>query len=148
LRPFCTTEDFEVYRQLLKSLKAEDPLAALFQRLVPFHLHFGYRVINEISRFVVLASKQLLDFDVHQVIDVQILQKVLPKLHGTRGKLLRPLEDILAFCYEKPAGDGNDAERRKMAVAFDPAARYPRTAQKVGRMLADLEEQGYTSFIQ
>ena len=149
--PFCTKADFDAYRKACDTKGWGDPLAELFSRLKRYHLHFGYRVINEISRFVNLASEQLETFDRDDrddVLDIQILQKVLPKLHGTRGKLEGPLTDIFRFCYDEPAGRELEPARVDQAVGFDRAARYPRTAQKVARMLLELKDQGYTSFIQ
>ncbi len=151
LLPFCTKDDFDAYRKTCDINGWEDPLAELFSRLKRYHLHFGYRVINEISRFVNLASEQLKPFDRDDrdnVVDLQILQKVLPKLHGTRGKLERPLKDIFDFCYPEPVTAQLDANRLDQALGLDGGARYPRTAQKIARMLRELEEQGYTSFIQ
>ena len=151
-QPFCVKKDFKEYSAQLSKLEMTDPLASLFQLLKPHHLHFGYRVINEVSRFVVLAKAQVKDFKPEDALDIQFLQKILPKLHGTKGKLQKPLNEIFWFCYDKydknKDSDPDEDKDLQRARNYDPEAHYPRTAQKVARMLDDLNKQGYTSFIQ
>lgn len=126
----------------------------LIRLLEQYHLHFGYRVVNEIARFTWLAleSESILGSVApkHTIIDIQILQKVLPKLHGTRAKLDKPLRDLLAFCYNPDPNVSIDIsqDKRKQAEQFDPSACFPRSAQKLARMLRNLQEQGYASFIE
>lgn len=121
----------------------------LLHLLQNYHLHFGYRVVNEISRFVLLAAESLI-VDNNPILDIQILQKVLPKLHGTRAKLDKPIQDLLAFCYDPNPNILIDIseEKRKQAEQFDTSACFPRSAQKLARMLRNLQEQGYASFIE
>ena len=65
------------------------------------HRHFGYRVANEIARFVNLAREQAAEADgdaaVHAAFDLALLQKVLPKFHGTQQELQSLLEVIFHF---------------------------------------------------
>jgi hypothetical protein len=86
------------------------------------------------------------DFDLEEVMDIQILQKILPKFHGTQGKLEEPLRRLFAFCY-----DGTysfDESFLEKAAVYDEAVRFPRSAQKLARMIRNLKVQGYTSFIE
>ncbi len=85
-------------------------------------------------------------FEIDTALDIQFLQKVLPKFHGTQAKLQAPLEKILCFCYDLENGDLEELKRK--ANEFDLNARFPRTAQKTARMIHQLEIQGYTSFIE
>ena len=125
---FCSKQD---YRELLKMIgSANHPLSILLNLLKEYNLHFGYRVVNEISRFVRTAHDMIHMFNMDDAIDVQFLQKVLPKFHGTQAKLAEPLAAVHSFCY--------NGEK----------LRFPRTAQKTARMLKNLEVQGYTSFIE
>ncbi len=63
------------------------------------HRHFGYRVANEIARFVNLARRQAKDAEaaVDAAFDLALLQKVLPKFHGTQQELDSLLEEIFRF---------------------------------------------------
>ena len=137
---FCSIEDYK------KAGKMVDILPELIQCLEQYHLHFGYRVVNEISRFIWLAQEMIDDFQADTALDIQLLQKVLPKLHGTRAKLDKPLQDLLAFCYSQ--SEPVSPEQHQRAMQFDTSARFPRTAQKLARMLRNLQEQGYASFIE
>lgn len=88
--------------------------------------HFGYRVATEISRFVTLAAEQAGGADArHAALDLALLQKVLPKLHGTQQEL----EDLLRKLLEFGSG-------------------LPRFTAKIERMRRRLERQGFTSFIE
>ena len=57
---------------------------------------------------MVLAREHVKDFKLDHALDIQFLQKILPKLHGTKGKLQRPLSKIFWFCYESKE-DSNPA---------------------------------------
>ena len=141
---FCSKQD---YRELLKIIgRSNHPLSILLNLLKEYNLHFGYRVVNEISRFVRTAHDMIHMFNMDDAMDVQFLQKVLPKFHGTQAKLAGPLEAILSFCYNQDAPVAKEIKER--AKRFDETARFPRTAQKTTRMLENLEVQGYTSFIE
>ena len=137
---FCRKQDYD-------QLPAEGKLALnnLLDILKEHNLHFGYRVANELSRFVKLATKELANFNLDQALDIQIIQKILPKLHGTRAKLEEPLRKLFDFC------DGQKttiADEQVKKVQSYPGARFPRSAGKIAQMLGQLSIQGYVSFIE
>lgn len=141
---FSTKNDYASAKNLAPDL--EGYLLDLLDILRHYHLHFGYRVINEISCFVRHANTSLKSFNLDETMDVQIIQKVLPKFHGTRGKLEEPLKRLYAFCY---AGEDNiDGFTFDRVADYDGTARFPRSAQKLSRMIGNLNAQGYTSFIE
>jgi len=138
---FCRKQDYDALQP-----DGKQYLNELLNILRAYNLHFGYRVANEMSHFVNLAKEELADFKLEDVVDIQILQKILPKLHGTRAKLEEPLLKLIAFCigHDAPISD----EQREKARSFDPDARFPRSAQKIAQMLKQLSIQGYVSFIE
>jgi ElaB/YqjD/DUF883 family membrane-anchored ribosome-binding protein/energy-coupling factor transporter ATP-binding protein EcfA2 len=83
-------------------------------------LHFGYRVRNEVLAFVEQAGDGGLlgegDDARRTALDVQLLQKVLPKLAGPRERLERPLRGLLAVCLA-PGARHDDRARQ---LADDP----------------------------
>ena len=87
-------------------------LLRLHEILEVQHRHFGYRVANEIARFVNLAREQVKEADtgaaVDAAFDLALLQKVLPKFHGTQQELQSLLEEIFHF-----AVDGGDHAPKK-----------------------------------
>ncbi|MCX5044654.1 hypothetical protein OG921_15915 [Aldersonia sp. NBC_00410] len=101
-------------------------LVAVNAVLARDRLHFGYRVRNEILAFVEQAGDGGLlgeGEDARRVaLDVQLLQKVLPKLAGSRERLERPLRGLLAVCLT-PGARRND---RAGLLADDPEQLFTR----------------------
>jgi hypothetical protein len=80
-----------------------DKLKELNQHLQPYDLHFGYRVLDEIALFIKYATnapKEVGELCVEQALDFAVLMKVLPKFHGPRQKLERPLWLVLGWCLK------------------------------------------------
>jgi hypothetical protein len=136
-----------------------DELKELNQILQLYDLHFGYRVLDEIALFIKYATnapeKVVKKLEKEQALDFAVLMKVLPKFHGPRQKLERPLWLVLKWCainseeFEnvKPEVIKNLLEellkeKEKRSEKF----KYPRTAIKVLTMLRQLYETGFTSF--
>jgi 5-methylcytosine-specific restriction endonuclease McrBC GTP-binding regulatory subunit McrB len=82
-----------------------DELKELNQILQPYDLHFGYRVLDEIALFIKYAMTSPAEvgkLDEEQALDFAVLMKVLPKFHGPRQKLERPLWLVLNWCLVNP----------------------------------------------
>ena len=90
---------------------------------------FGFRVINEITRFMYVAWKyegQPQNWvNWYRYFDAQIKQKMLPKLHGSEKIIGDTLEDLKKETENK----------------------YPSSNKKLEEMLKVLEKQRYVSFI-
>lgn len=136
------------------------------------HRHFGYRVANEVARFVLLAVEQAGAAAKDVALDLAVLHKVLPKLHGSQQDLETILDRLLAFAVR--GLDATDADvaqvradqslelsgeqlRRKVGAAGAVGADgdgeteqplLPRTAGKLFRMRRRLLRQGFTSFLE
>lgn len=103
---------------------------------------FGYRVIADMVRYVEQARGIL---TVQQAVDLQIKQRVLPKLRGDDNpRLRRALNELLALLL------GEQGPLTARAAQLDPAqiaaAPYPESAEKVRRMLERLDLDGFTDF--
>jgi hypothetical protein len=125
--------------------------------LRPYSLHFGYRVFDEIITFLSAAAANRF-FDPiatpDAALDAAVFMKVLPKFHGSRGRLEEPLLAVLAWC-QRPAAPNVEALRRRWLDAeaeADPLLalagqdHLPRTAARVRRMLFELRVDGFTAF--
>jgi 5-methylcytosine-specific restriction endonuclease McrBC GTP-binding regulatory subunit McrB len=80
-----------------------DKLKELNQILQPYDLHFGYRVLDEIALFIKYATSapnEVGKLNLDQALDFAVLMKVLPKFHGPRQKLERPLWLVLNWCLK------------------------------------------------
>jgi hypothetical protein len=148
----------EAYDQLPDDDKAT--LALLNRLLAPAQLHFGYRVANEIALYLHHAELWVGEEARTTAMDLQLLQKVLPKFHGSRSKLEKTLMALLHFCLEEAETNLNAGAAwtrqvwPELRLSDDQqlelpggSFRFPRTAGKVYRMLHTLQDQGYASFI-
>ncbi len=128
--------------------------------LARFHLHFGYRVIGEVSAFVGHALQKV-DGDSEVVgrraFDLQLQQKILPKLTGGR-ELEQPLARLLHYCLKaaKPTVIDPDAVRNDARKALEPSDSdsgvepplYPGSARKLLRMLDRLADTGFVGALE
>lgn len=119
----------------------------------------GYRVANEIARYLWLVSAQT-EGSAEALwtgLDLALLGKVLPKLSGTQQEL----ESVLLVLFEflvrgqnaqdgklDPGEWGLEAGRLIQPPSYPDAPKMPRSAAKVLRMLHRLRAHGFTSFIQ
>jgi MoxR-like ATPase len=96
---------------------------------------FGYRTVAEVLRYIATARGVL---PIPTAIDLQLKQKVLPKLRGEDTPRLRR---ALGQLYELFAGASPNARQE-----IPPAAPFPESAAKVRRMLERLDQEGFTDF--
>lgn len=135
--------------------KYRDHLENLKTLLAPHNLHFGYRVFDEITLFLINAqSPVVLDGfgSLDAAFDCAVYAKVPPKFHGSRAKLEEPLVKVLLWCETPGDADAvmqgckgaTDALRKRQPREAQPI--YPRTAGRCERMLRDVYETGFASF--
>ena len=133
-------------------------LLELHRILEEEHRHFGYRVANEIARFVDRAHEQSADGEAaaEAAFDLALLQKVLPKFHGTQQEL-EPILQRLASALGATSSDSSEDVPAGTSVAgLEPGTeanvegrtRFPRTVAKIRRMLKRLEQRGFAGFIE
>ena len=141
-----------------------DAVKTVHALLARSHRHFGYRVAEELARFIRLAVAQVAEADAEVAawvaLDLAILQKVLVKLNGTQAELQEPLKALLAFVLtgddtEPPSLDlapwKIDGRQGKVAAIDESASiapLLPRSSAKLWRMYERLERQGFTSWIE
>ncbi len=146
--------------EAVKSLKEKDywnTLVNLNKVLEPYDLHFGYRVVDEIAMFFRKAEesweKGIIEFESEDdIFDLAILMKILPKFHGNRKKLEKPLKEVLKTCLGNSSVSIEDFNERNVIEWLEnwdskkDEFRFKHTAKKVLRMLRQLYEIGFTSF--
>lgn len=116
---------------------SKDMLIKFFSQLKTVNAEFGYRSATEIGRFIALAKEQGHFVD-NESIDAAIVQKLLPKLHGSRKKLVPVLTTLWDMC---DAGIGIE-----LADEVPEQTKYPLTADKLLRMYRGAIDNGFTSF--
>ncbi|KPU64078.1 hypothetical protein EP1X_00615 [Thermococcus sp. EP1] len=149
-------------------------LQQLNEALEPYDLNFGYRVVDEIALFFINAKeswkKDIIHFENEdEIFDLALLMKILPKFHGNRKKLEKPLKEILKLCIKENEQitvklktdekirlpDDIDKLNSDVIVVmlgnwkkeeYEKYFRFKHTAKKVLRMLRQLYEIGFASF--
>lgn len=158
----------------MQQLKIE--LLMFFRVLSKFNLEFGFRTAKEITRFFYMHKNVVgPNWDFHSGMDAQCIQKMLPKISGSRKKIepilaalgilcfherkwkinqgiveLENLEELVSLALQ--AGKLQDQE---LYLLFEGSeglkypienAQYKLSFDKITRMLLQLEQQGFTSF--
>lgn len=122
-------------------------LTAFQETLKDSSFDFGFRVINEILRFMVVAwryENEPDDWDNwERYFDAQIKQKILPKLHGSEKAIGNVLTNLFNICLE----DRNNNENPKNFTITEENCRYYTSALKLQNMSKVLSDQRYVSFI-
>ena len=126
--------------QIAEGLK--DKLMPFFEKLQEAGAEFGYRTALEISRFVAIYTDLAKDnsVDENEVIDAAIMQKLLPKLHGSRNKIEKILKALGGLCLIS-----SDKLAFQTEIVEDDI-KYPLSYQKLKRMHARVIADGFTSF--
>lgn len=123
---------------------AANTLNKFFKELKNVNAEFGYRSATEIFRFICQAQKnddtdEKLSND--DILDSAIVQKLLPKLHGSRKKLDPVLKKLWSLCFT----DKDNATNTITSDCVDKAI-YKESADKIQRMYEAANANGFTSF--
>ena len=158
-----------------QKLSAE--LRLFFGHLSDIGAEFGFRTAHEIARFVDFHQKlKGGNWDFRYAMDAQVIQKLLPKLYGSRRKLEPVLCALGILCYEERRwkDDGTSvtleneddlSEKVERAAALEEDyhpllakdrqggdkyrvadSYYSLSFDKIRRMLALLDRNGFVSF--
>ena len=125
--------------------KIKQTLNSFFVNLKSVNAEFGYRSATEIYRFISQAEKnddtenKLTD---NQILDCAMVQKLLPKLHGSRKKLEPVLQALWKECFDSV----KQQEILSIAKEHVSKASFPLTADKLQRMYEAAYANGFTSF--
>jgi 5-methylcytosine-specific restriction protein B len=116
-------------------------LRELHRVLARHDAEFGFRTFDDAVRFAALYQA-LGEDDWRRALDAQVLQKVLPRLHGSRRKLERVLQDVASFCFD-PSQPTTPFD---FSASRDQAAELPGSLAKLQRMMRHLEKNQFASF--
>ncbi|MBN8571348.1 MAG: hypothetical protein J0M18_17130 [Ignavibacteria bacterium] len=121
-------------------------LMSFFNELKKTGAEFGYRTASEIMRFAAVVNKIEPDWKQEQIIDAAIMQKLLPKVHGSRRKLESVLKTLGGLCL-KDKQKLDDLLKLKTEIDFtDPNILYSVSFEKIKRMYDNLISNGFTSY--
>lgn len=135
-----------------KSKELKNILLDFFDKLKDVGAEFGYRTASEIMDL----AANIEDFTENEggvwppekIADTAIMQKLLPKLHGSRKKLGPVLESLAELCIEN--SDAVDLKKllsgENEIKELDKFVKYPESLEKIIRMYRRLIQNGFTSF--
>jgi 5-methylcytosine-specific restriction enzyme B len=149
-----------------------------FKELQEVGAEFGYRSASEIKLLISNLStndnfitsylkgelkKETITSDdlLNHKIDIAIMQKLLPKLHGSRKKLVKPLDKLASLCINRSKerkNEDSDRDKSNFTLYLSDSLKtsvnlntnwiinYPISFEKIKRMHKNLLENGFVSY--
>ena len=127
-------------------LEIKNAIIKFFGELKNIGAEFGYRSASEIIRLINQLNEIDNSLTLNEKIDIAIMQKLLPKLHGSRRKLASPLETLGVFCV---SGETKIVKDIFENISFDfknSTVIYPLSLEKITRMYRSAIDNGFSSF--
>lgn len=120
-------------------------LQELHSVLCNYDREFGHRVFFEALRFGSLLAEAGEDNPL-KALDLQVMQKVLPRMHGSLRQIGEPLHALASWCWHGPASSTPPSGN------FDPlqppsgTAALPQSFDKIKRMTRRLRANHFVGF--
>ncbi|OJV81792.1 MAG: hypothetical protein BGO34_08370 [Bacteroidia bacterium 44-10] len=112
-----------------------------FNELKKIGAEFGYRTAIEML-LLIKKLNTVGEFTKEQSIDIALIQKLLPKLHGSRSKISKVLDALIILCLE----DGVTFSIAKSDEVKPEKILYPIAFEKLVRMYRNALDNGFTSY--
>ncbi|WP_375584705.1 McrB family protein [Cyclobacterium xiamenense] len=138
--------DMASSKTLESDYEINEALIQFFGELKKTGAEFGYRSATEILRLVHHLSVLDSNLTKAQKIDIAIMQKLLPKLHGSRRKLCPVLETLGTFCFSDRTNVLTEVFDREDFDFNDARVIYPLSLEKITRMYKGALDHGFASF--
>ena len=117
-----------------------ESLLPFFKDLKEVGAEFGYRSAMEISRFVSICTELAAgEMQPDDVIDAAIMQKLLPRVHGSRNKIEKRLKMLGQRCLK-------DQSKEPFKNEISGEITYPLSYEKIDRMHRRVIADGFTSY--
>lgn len=120
-------------------------LLALFEILKPAGAEFGFRSAAEILRFAAVIDRLGAHWPLQKVMDAALMQKLLPKIHGSRRKLEPVLKALGRRCLTDPDLLDDYLANKKDLPGLH-VAKYPAALDKIRRIYRSLIDHGFASY--
>ena len=136
-----------------------DHLLDLFKILKAGRFEFAYRTAKEVNTYMRVCRHLSEDSNLwdagnwQQNLDDQILQRLLPKLHGSIGRIGGLLAALALYCHKgalaSHTGDAQTKIQLDAALKLEGAdAAFPKSLEKLQAMIQTLRDEQFVSFIQ
>lgn len=121
-------------------------LVSFFNELKKTGAEFGYRSASEILRLINQLTLLDEELTTNEKVDIAIMQKLLPKLHGSRRKLCPVLETLGAICISGDVKIVKDVFENDDFDFSGTNVQYPLSLEKIARMYNGAISNGFASF--
>lgn len=126
-------------------------LLKFFSELKKVGAEFGYRSASEIMRFSSIIKLIEPSWETIAIIDASIMQKLLPKVHGSRRKLEPVLKTLAQLCLKEEIKNENGFKIENLLNSEEELVAkenisYPVSFEKIRRMYRRLIDNGFTSY--
>lgn len=123
-------------------------LVYFFNELKKVGSEFGYRSATEIMQLAAKLKTLEPSITDNECLDIAIMQKLLPKLHGSRSKLVKILIALSGLCVE---GISKEVFEKQFDDLYKNAfneltIKYPISFEKLIRMYKNVLANGFTSY--
>jgi 5-methylcytosine-specific restriction enzyme B len=149
-RTFLTVardSNWQAVHQFSRSEALAAHLRRLHEILFVHQYEFGHRVFYESLRFAAMHENAG-DSDLKHILDRIVMQKILPRLHGSRRRLELPIRALAYYCYHLP----DDIPTSSAINDFSPEAEdignanLPNSFDKSLRMVRSLRVNQFASY--
>lgn len=137
--------------------ECQQSLQDLFSLLHHARLEFAFRTLAEVLRYLQVdrvISANPSNWQWQSCLDAQILQKILPKLHGSRRRLEKILVALAAYCEKRDVISAQKHLQRDANVTNFQAATsqtetaFPLSHTKLIEMIDAVRRDQFVSYIQ
>jgi len=122
-------------------------LVSFFENLKKVGAEFGYRSTWEIMKLIHNLGSIDRDLSDSQKLDIAIMHKLLPKLHGSRRKLCPILISLAELCVIDKINIENDVfTKDDFDFSNDSVVKFPLSLEKITRMYRCAIDNGFASY--
>ncbi len=130
--------------------EVQTKLIQFFKELKKIGAEFGYRTASEIYRFAgilkMLTKENGNEWAVDDIVDAAVIQKLLPKIHGSRSKLEPVLKTLAELCLINKDDLSEILKLTEVNYKNKEKIKYPLSLEKILRMRTSVIQDGFTSF--
>jgi hypothetical protein len=133
--------------------KNKEMLLVFFEELQKFGSEFGYRTAGEMLKLIQkLEHLELKTENKENTLDIAIMQKLLPKLNGSRSKLSKTLPVLASFCCKNQNIENakllleNFKSKKSLTKEESKQLLLPLSFEKIASMYSNALENGFASY--
>ncbi|MBC8644669.1 hypothetical protein H9W95_13285 [Flavobacterium lindanitolerans] len=121
-------------------------LVKFFGELKKTGAEFGYRSASEMLQLMHQLDVLDSSLSADKKLDIMVMQKLLPKLHGSRRKLCPVLETLAGFCVNEGIKIQKDIFENDSFDFNGPQVKYSLSLEKITGMYKNAVDNGFASF--